>query len=906
MVADGKENCGMPGNLFKKIVLLLTVLSFTVFSQNSPVFAADAKANEKKDTKEKKPAATDINELLQNAEEFYSSQKYSEAITAAEEVVNKSTDRTSNLLFRAYYIIGWSYLKTEKIDKAVENLSKVLPLSGDSPQDFEMAAEAQFYTGECYAQLNRFKDAIEAYDKVSIISSYGDRALFGSAMAYYSEKQFDKAIEILNRLKRFFSEKGSKMLEEADILLIKLYVDSGKKDRAEAAMDRLSKNKFNPRYNEILFMVADSFMADKKYEPAIKFYQQVKSRKELLSLAGEELKAWKRKMDIFNQEIENKKTGDWLVKEGKDLKALYEKVKTEPDPRARTLHSIAMAYAELKDYEEANKFCAQILQEYQDDEEIVGKARILQTFILAQGGKVEDFAKQIDDIEKQKLTPEQTENSVFMLLDSFLKQSKCDEIIKVYEQGKLKFTKPDFNEFASFGVATSYGKMKQYDTAIKSLEAFLKNFPQSKLALQVQFNLAGTYSDAGRFEKAIEVYKRLSANPQFKESPEKIDLMVASVYLKKGDYPSAIKIYNDFLAKYRNSELAPEAAYKLGDIAYQQKDYLKAVQAYQQVIKDFPKSQLAAEAQNKIVLCYYLLKKYDDMVKQAETMIQAYPGEKKLTGMSFYLLGWNAQRQNQYQEAIAGYERLIKEVPESPQAGDAMLSIIQCYYTQKKYREGIDRALGMINSGIDINAADRITARIVSGYNSLKNPAEGEKTFNELLSKQKDNRELAVKISFGLAEIYLRTGNTAKALELIQSAAESGVALSANNYRVCGEVFDKAERPLDAVRMYLNAVEMADQFETEVILNGLGNSFQKLPEGKKPEIADQVVPVLKSLLEKTNSPGVALAIAEYFEGTGEKRRAAGIYRSIAKKSPNSSEGKRAGEHLQNMRESNME
>jgi TolA-binding protein len=111
-----------------------------------------------------------------------------------------------------YFMSAMSDYGAGQYDMAIKGFDEVIRRFPASPD----AAKAQFYIGESYSFLNRYNDAISAYDKV--IKNYKDfdkevaDALYKQGVAYENTSQRDKAVANYKLLQKNYAGQNAEML----------------------------------------------------------------------------------------------------------------------------------------------------------------------------------------------------------------------------------------------------------------------------------------------------------------------------------------------------------------------------------------------------------------------------------------------------------------------------------------------------------------------------------------------------------------------------------------------------------------------------------------------------------------------------------------------------------------------
>ena len=262
-------------------------------------------------------------------------------------------------------------------------------------------------------------------------------------------------------------------------------------------------------------------------------------------------------------------------------------------------------------------------------------------------------------------------------------------------------------------------KGRDFDKAIKGFEAFLRKYPNSDLAPNAQYWLAECYygkDDLRRakreFERVIENYpnsaKVPSANRKILMSGQKllrndVDAKLEQVYknlykkYEQKKYKDAISGFKEFIEKYPDSKLVPNAYYWIAESYYAAANYQDGVYKntllnfklaqdnFKIVINKYPENQKAIDARTKLgkierIVYYvkarqaYMRKDYDYAIKNFREFVNRYPTDI-LAANCFYWAGECYFEQEQYDEALAEFEKVRSEYPKHHKAKDALLKI---------------------------------------------------------------------------------------------------------------------------------------------------------------------------------------------------------------------------------------
>ncbi len=262
-------------------------------------------------------------------------------------------------------------------------------------------------------------------------------------------------------------------------------------------------------------------------------------------------------------------------------------------------------------------------------------------------------------------------------------------------------------------------KGRDFDKAIEGFEAFLSKYPNSDLAPNAQYWLAECYygkDDLRRakreFERVVENYpnsrKVPSANRKIlmssqklarNDTEDKLKHVYESLYKKyeKRDYKEAISGFKDFIQKYPDSKYVPNAYYWIAECYYAAANYQDGVynntlinfklsqDNFRIVISKFPDNQKADDARIKLkkierIVFYviarkaYLAKDYTTAIENFREYVNRYPSTE-LTANCFYWAGICYFEQEQYDNALAEFEKVRSEYPKHHKAKDALIKI---------------------------------------------------------------------------------------------------------------------------------------------------------------------------------------------------------------------------------------
>jgi TolA-binding protein len=222
----------------------------------------------------------------------------------------------------------------------------------------------------------------------------------------------------------------------------------------------------------------------------------------------------------------------------------------------------------------------------------------------------------------------------------------------------------DIAPYARMGRAFCLMQLDRNDEAIKALRELGGAKPgdtmfTATLVLGVGYGFfnKGEYDSARvNFEFLIEHYSELAtimASAEF----------YVGVCYRKLDFPGdAIDAWSLVVNKYPDSPKAAEAAFRAGDTYFKSGEYDKAMSLFRFVTERYPYSMFGPSSQAFIGQCYYNQRKFVDAIREHQKFLDLYPSDAQATAvrrsleMDYYRAG---QEDSVYMDAF------LKRYPES-------------------------------------------------------------------------------------------------------------------------------------------------------------------------------------------------------------------------------------------------
>lgn len=189
------------------------------------------------DTKRTQAMSQQVYEKLTAAQTLIEGKKYGEAISALNGVMSGKTKLSSYEMANVQNLLAFAYYSQENYAKALESYRKVIA-QPDIPE--AMATSTKFTIAQLYFVQEQWQQGInmlQEWVKTQQNPSADVYVLFGQG--YYSLKQYDRALQNMERAISMFREQGKKPKEQWLQMLRYLYYEKGQPEKAVAVLEEM-------------------------------------------------------------------------------------------------------------------------------------------------------------------------------------------------------------------------------------------------------------------------------------------------------------------------------------------------------------------------------------------------------------------------------------------------------------------------------------------------------------------------------------------------------------------------------------------------------------------------------------------------------------------------------------------
>ena len=325
------------------------------------------------------------------------------------------------------------------------------------------------------------------------------------------------------------------------------------------------------------------------------------------------------------------------------------------------------------------------------------------------------------------------------------------------------------------------------------VEKFVEDYPTSTKQNQAYIEVAHYYFDQGNYPQALQWFDKANTNSMSAADKEKYNFQKGYAYFTAKNAKEATKYFNQVV---NSPTYGSQAKYYLGYMSYELDDYNSANQYFDQVqdkdkykekmgyfqadmnfklgnfqkaidlgLEQLPKSNTEEKSELSKIIgeSYFNLNQYD----KALPYLQVYKGKKgKWNNTDFYQLGYTYYKQNDFENAISQFNKIIDGNDHVAQ--NAYYHLGECYLKTDKKQQ----ALNAFKTASEMEFEKKIQEDAYLNYAKLSyeigNPYQSVPTVLTSYLNKYPNSPFKQEINNLLIDSYISSKNYKEALVLLE------------------------------------------------------------------------------------------------------------------------------------------
>ena len=672
-------------------------------------------------------------------------------------------------------------------------------------------------------QKNHAEQGLDAFMKEYPNSAYFAQANLPLADYYLAQKDFDKALETLQKVNQYQLSK-----EENTQYILKLgYAKfmTGDSSGAIEALEEAYQNTDESEKGDIAYMLGHLYYQDGQNEKAFEYFDQIKDDEKYAQVVR----------PYYVQLYYNDKDYEKAISEGNEL-LNYD---ISADYKAEVHKIIGESFFMLGDYNEAYPH----LKNYLDQQNNPSENDLYEMgFVASQLGKYDDAVSYYNQLINSSSPLSQ--NAYYQLGNAYLQTKKKQEALSAFRSAYQMNYDPKVQQLAHDQYAKlSYDIGNPFEAAPKVIQDYIKKYPASAKTPEMKSLLVKSYLYSGNYKETLDAIDKLpNSSAETDKIDQEVSFLLGTEEFNKGNYDGAEKYLMRSLEINQNKEITPRATYWLAQTYYQKGNYPSAIVRYEKLFtENFPEKQ---QLNYDLGYAYFKSKKFDEaknyFKKYLENPQPEFKNDAELRLADTYYAN------NDLNEAIAIYDKnesaddytlfqksmalgfkgdteakitnlksLISKYPNSEYADDANYEIATAYAAQDDYNNSNDYFSKVIKSSSDKDLV--ANSQIYRAQNYI-DQNQDDKALSELksLGNQYKNTAFASKIVQAARPVFIKKNDVSGYQNFAQSL---GIKIDASEI---DEINLTSAKNLYAKKDYKNAIPFYEKYLSQ---NPTGDGF---------------------------------------------------------------------------------
>ena len=560
-----------------------------------------------------------------------------------EEFIKEHPDHTKASL--AYYELGCLKYNEKSYKLAIKYFEKLY-----FPKlNKELQFDAKFKLGYSYFAQKNFDKAYQMFnDLKKVENKYQYPASYYSGYLNFEKGEYDRAFYDFTR-----AEKNAAYAPVIPSMLVKVYYKQKRYDELlEYGLASLNKKNIRDKA-EINLYLGETYFQNKDFTNASKYYNAYLSGKKgnpdrdllfriayVQMISGEESEA----IESFNKVALKNDTLGFVS--SYYLGNLY--IKTDNKNFAISAYKVAKDNAYDQELEEEALF------QY-------AKVNL----------DVENFDEAINSINEYKRKypgSKRVENIDEILTEAYLNSKNYDKALEHIERMKYRSSRINraYQQIAFFKGTELFNNEKYYQ-AVQMFDKSLQHPIERNFVIKSNYWKGEAYSVGLKFEEAVESYASVFRADEQGNSPEYLEARygIGYAYYNLKKYPEALSHFKFYTDQTRNTDKKikyRDALVRLGDCYYATKEYNRSLTIFDDVIR-FNK-QLADYSYFRKGVIYGIMGNMEAANRSFDVVLNNYPNSRHSSNALYQKARFNFEN-GSYTYAIDLFSKLIKQFPES-------------------------------------------------------------------------------------------------------------------------------------------------------------------------------------------------------------------------------------------------
>jgi len=320
---------------------------------------------------------------------------------------------------------------------------------------------------------------------------------------------------------------------------------------------------------------------------------------------------------------------------------------------------------------------------------------------------------------------------------------------------------PDFEPALLLRIARCWYDSDRRWEAIVAFDRLYRRFPTAAEREPALFGMVTAAADVGsvkRCQKYCEDYLK-----EFPTGPNAgtVGYLSGAVALQARDYAGAVNYFGKMLQEVPNSQFRAEMRFLLGNARFMQADFDGAAKDYRKYLADYPREKDAEESEYRVALCQVFTGKYDDALPMLSAYLQKFPSAQFAADCR-YRMAVCKYSSSQYEEVEQACRDWLKDFPGNGQEGEVQALLGDALAARGNLKEAIKAYQRSYQVAATDEVLDYSLFEAGKHLQTLGDWAEIARMFEEFL-KNKPDHPAAVAAMYWVGRARAKQGRTEEA-----------------------------------------------------------------------------------------------------------------------------------------------
>ncbi len=318
-----------------------------------------------------------------------------------------------------------------------------------------------------------------------------------------------------------------------------------------------------------------------------------------------------------------------------------------------------------------------------------------------------------------------------------------------------------------FRLGVGFWRRQRWELAAETFEQFLQDHPDHPRASLAGFYLGLTYSSLRRYEKARERFEDYLRNNPAGANVAAARYRIAECSYYLGQFQRAADEFGEYLDRHPQDRLAPWGRLQRAESLVQLRQWKPAQTLLQELLQSDTDEAIVRQARYTMALLLEKQERFDDAVAAYRRVAQEKDSPEAMRALA--RAGTIRFRQEQYDEAAALYDELVRRFPDSRHAPAAALHSGRALYRAGRFQDALHR-FGQVPADSSENAE----ALLFSGmaWAQLGRTDRARNVLQQAQAAAANDTGLAAEILFERARLERAAGQLKMAARMFADLAD--------------------------------------------------------------------------------------------------------------------------------------